>query len=77
MSLPEQSIEWQAVWALFRWKSSFVDDVAEGAQRIAAETAQPGVVNLSHYRIAAIEALRKLEQAILAEGTANDGRDAA
>jgi hypothetical protein len=70
-------IDVEAAEAFVRWKSDFADEVAMRARRLAAESKQPGRVTLSHYREAAILAVRSLSIALEAGGPSRDNDQAA
>ncbi|HEY2252554.1 MAG TPA: hypothetical protein VGH74_15885 [Planctomycetaceae bacterium] len=70
-------IDVEAAKALIGWKSLFADEVVACARQLAAETSQPKRVTLSHYRRAALMAVRSLSAAILDEGTSSDDQQAA
>ena len=69
-------IDADAARALIGWKSMFADEVCAGAKRLAAQSADPNSVTLSHYRQAARIALQSLSDAILVE-EGSDGRQEA
>ena len=70
-------IDVEAAKALIHWKSLFADEVAARARRLAAESGQPELVTLSHYRQAAQIAVPSLSAAILGGGPSSDDQKAA
>lgn len=70
----EIQIEIEAAKALVYWKSFFAEEVVSQARRLAAESGQPCLVTLSHYRQAAGIAVRSLPAAILHRGPFNDDK---
>ena len=70
-------IDVEAAKALVDWKSRFAAEVAAGARRLAAESSQPELVTLAHYRQAAQLAVRSLAAAIVDGGPSRDDPQAA
>jgi hypothetical protein len=70
-------IDVEAAKALIYWKSMFADEVAARARQLAAESGQPELVTLSHYRQAAQIAIRSLSVAIRDGGPSSDDEKAA
>ncbi len=68
-------IDIEAAKALVHWKSLFADEVTKQAQRIAAESGQPGNVTISHYRRAALIAVRSLPAIIRDEWPFSDDHE--
>jgi hypothetical protein len=65
-------IEIEAVKALTRWKSQFATEVATRARQLAAASSEPDRVTSSHYRKAALIAVRSLTAAIRDGGAARE-----
>ena len=70
-------IEVEAIQALIHWKSRFADEIVAGARRLAAESGEPQLVTLAHYRQAAQIAVQSLSTTIVEERPSNDGQKAA
>lgn len=70
-------IEVEAAKSLIHWKWLFADEVAARARQLAEESSQPGLVTLSHYRQAALIAVRALSAAILDGGPSSEEHKAA
>jgi len=70
-------IDVEAAIALVEWKSLFAAEVCERAKQLAAQSSEPGLVTLSHYRQAAATALQSLSDAILAEEPPDGRQEAA
>ena len=70
-------IDVEAAKALTLWKAQFADEVCERAKRLAAQSAQPNSVTLSHFRQAAQVALQSLSDAIHSEVTPDGQQEAA
>jgi hypothetical protein len=70
-------IDVEAAKALVHWKSRFAEETAAQARRLAAESRRPQQVTLSHYRQAALLAVRSLSAAIVEGGPSSGDHEAA
>ncbi len=66
-----------AARALIDWRSRLADEIVARARLLAADSDQPNIVTLSHYRKAARIAAQSLLDAILDEETSNGDQEAA
>ena len=70
-------IEIEAAKALAAWKFQFAEEVDRQAERLAAESGQPQLVTVTHYRQAAVLAVQSLASAIHLEIEAHGRPEAA
>lgn len=63
--------------ALTEWKFRFAVEVCERAKQLAAESSEPTLITLSHYRQAATIALESLSRMIHGEDRPDGRKEAA
>lgn len=64
-------VEVEAVKSLVLWKAKFAEEVIDRANQLAANSSNPQIVTVQHYRLAAQIVLEKFSASIMSECDSN------